>query len=186
MRKAFTIAVLLLGSLVPLCFTQAGENQQKKLWFALREAAARRGAILPEAIHPEDMRTSAPESIYHSGAPIEVRAISFDPVLQQLRFRFRPAGNSGAPWFSAWCKASAQPAIASMHSTSRPMPATETAVSTRRLATLHLRSENSLATLQVRPLEPGALGQSIRVRIPSNGRTLRAQITGNDLLEAKF
>jgi flagella basal body P-ring formation protein FlgA len=62
----------------------------------------------------------------------------------------------------------------------------DTFVSIRRPATLHLHSENSSATLQVRALQSGALGEIIRVRIVANGHILVARVTGPDLLDAAF
>ena len=187
MRKSPAIAALLLVSFLPLRIVRAEANHQAKLWFALRAAAARHGATLPEQIWPEDIYTSAPQAVLESDSPLEIRAISFDPALHQLRFRFRPAGNGSAPWFSAWCPFfEPRPLSGSPPSVTLRVQPTETAVSTHRFATLQLRSDNSSATLQVRPLENGVVGQSIRVRIPSNGHTLRARITGADLLEAQF
>jgi len=185
MQKPLALAILVLGSLLPWCTMCAAENQQAKLWFALRAAAARRGATLPEEIWPESIHFSAPEGMFDNDAPMEVRAISFDPALHQLRFRFRLAGNAAAPWFYAWCESS-KPIDAGQVEGARPSREAQTAVSTRRLAILNLHSDNSLATLQVRPLEAGVIGQSIRVRIPSNGHTLRARVTGTDTLEAQF
>jgi hypothetical protein len=186
MRKSLAIVILLLGLLLASRTVQAASNQQAKLWFALRAAAARHGATLPEGIWPESIHFSAPDAILDGDAPMEVRAISFDPALHQLRFRFRPAGNATAPWFSAWCEYSEQTAIIGQSINVQPVRTAQTAVSTRRLATLNLRAENSFARLQVRPLEAGVIGQSIRVRIPSNGHTLRARVTGTDILEAQF
>jgi hypothetical protein len=182
-KKFAIIAGLLLSLIVPSRGTQAATSDREKLWSALRAAAVRQGANLPEQVQPEDIHFSS--SLSGSDAPIQVQAISFDPLLHQLRFRFRQAGNASAPWFSGWCQ-TAPPdttghaaATAEHHSPNDP-------VSTRRLAILHLRSENSFATLQVHPLESGTLGQSIRVRVPSNGHTLRARVVSIDTLEATF
>jgi len=54
------------------------------------------------------------------------------------------------------------------------------------MASLRLQSQNSFASLSVRPLQPGFAGQIIRVRIPRNGHTLQARVIALDLLEADF
>ena len=68
----------------------------------------------------------------------------------------------------------------------RALAAAPVLVEPRILARLVLRSEDSEIVLQVRPLERGRLGQIVRVRLPQNGKTLRAQVTGNAALEAAF
>lgn len=162
---------------------------QKKVLAALRTAAVRQGWPVPENLGPEAIEWPT-AAFSQADDRLEVRGISFDPLLHQLRFRFRVAGKASAPWFSGWCAASKLPGKSAVSGEGRPQKhdsATAAAlVSPRRPAMLYLHSENSFATLQVRPLEAGALGDSIRVRIPSNGHTLRARVVGTDLLDATF
>jgi hypothetical protein len=40
--------------------------------------------------------------------------------------------------------------------------------------------------LSVRPLQGASIGETIRVRVPANGHTLLARVTGIDRLEAAF
>jgi len=183
MKKFAAIATLMLA---PLFRAEAQELNRQKLWSALDAAAARRGWTLPEQVRPEKIEWSAPSSFSDTDAPIQVQGIAYDPLLHQLRFRFHLARKASAPWFSAWCPSLVQPVSGGQAVRGEPFQRHADAVSTHRLATLHLRSVNSFATLQVRPLEAGAIGQSIRVRVPSNGHTLRASVVGSDLLEAEF
>jgi hypothetical protein len=53
-------------------------------------------------------------------------------------------------------------------------------------AQLHLHSANSSILLEVEALQPGHAGETIRVRLPVSGRTLRAQVTGFQTLDAVF
>ena len=166
----------------------------EKVWLALRAAAARHGWALPQDLRPEEIEWAAPVAAPEAEAPLEVQEAYLDPLLHQMRFRLHVAGNPNAPSFSAWCPARTQPRAQSgaKWSAGEPFAAGQHAsaaaelVSPRRLATLHLHSENSFAMLQVRPLDAGALGQSIRVRLPSNGHTLRARVIDRDVLDAAF
>src|SRR5271165_3934255 len=53
-------------------------------------------------------------------------------------------------------------------------------------AQLHLHSEHSSILLEVQALQAGRAGETIRVRLPVSGRTLRAQVTGFQILDAVF
>jgi hypothetical protein len=53
-------------------------------------------------------------------------------------------------------------------------------------ASLHVSSGTMQMFLEVVPLEPGALHETVRVRIPGNGRILRGQVIAPGRLEAQF
>jgi flagella basal body P-ring formation protein FlgA len=55
-----------------------------------------------------------------------------------------------------------------------------------RLATLNIASSNMQMLLIVNPLERGAMGQKIRVKLSGSGKILEGQVTGLGQLEAKF
>lgn len=55
-----------------------------------------------------------------------------------------------------------------------------------KIARLRLHAENALILLDVKALEAGREGETIRVFVPSSGRTLRAEVTGPRLLDAIF
>lgn len=57
---------------------------------------------------------------------------------------------------------------------------------TPRPATLDLASDTMQMFLNVNPLERGALGQKIRVKLSGTGKILQGQVTGFGRLEAKF
>jgi hypothetical protein len=147
---------------------------------------------LPPDLRAEELEWTAPLEMPEEDAQLEVQEVSFDPLLQQTRFHLRVAGNPKAPSFSVgfFRKLPGETGLlgreqAGKNGVAGPGSSAEL-VSLRRLATLHLHSQNSFATLQVRPLEAGALGQVIRVRVPSNGHTLRARVAGPDALDAVF
>jgi hypothetical protein len=54
------------------------------------------------------------------------------------------------------------------------------------LGQIWLHSENSNIVMQVKALQAGRIGETIRVRLPQSGRTMRAVVTGPAALEAIF
>lgn len=166
----------------------------ERLWPALRAAAASRGIALPADIRSQDIQWSAPMALPADDSQLEVQGVYIDKLLNQARFRLRFPNNPAAPSFYAWCPLprTQQPQSAentSAHSSGPSklsLPSAAELVSIRRPATLHLHSENSSAMLQVRPLQSGELGQTVRVRLPANGHTLLARIAGPNLLDAVF
>jgi Chaperone for flagella basal body P-ring formation len=54
------------------------------------------------------------------------------------------------------------------------------------LGQIWLHSENSNIVMQVKALQAGHMGETIRVRLPQSGRTMRAVVTGPAALEATF
>jgi hypothetical protein len=167
---------------------------KEQLWPALRAAAAAKGIALPADIHPGEVQWAAPLSVPTDDSRLEVRDVFVDKLLNQVRFRLRYFNNPSAPSFYAWCPLprSQQRQFAgnapghSIEPSKRSSPPAGDLVSIRRLALLHLHSQNSSAMLQVRPLQSGELGQTIRVRVPANGHTLLARIAGLDQLDAAF
>jgi len=59
-------------------------------------------------------------------------------------------------------------------------------VATGQMAHLRLHSANSSIQLEVLALQPGHARETIRVRLPLTGRTLRAAVTGRETLDASF
>ena len=166
---------------------------KEQLWPFLCAAAASHGIALPSGFRPEDIQWSVPAALPADDGPLEVRDVYVDKLLNQVRFRLRRLGRPSAPCSFAWCPLArkqqsnlAEMAPAHPLQSNHGLPPAAELVSVRRLATLHLHSENSSATLQVKPLQSGELGQTVRVRVPANGHTLLARIAGPDLLDAVF
>jgi len=166
---------------------------RERIWALLSAAANARGIDLPKDSCAQEIRWAAPLTLLDDESKVEVQDVHFDKLLNQARFRIRSLSNPKAPSFSAWCPLSdGQPLLPgkvqanATVSSSGEQPVAAEIVCPRRLATLQLRSLNSFATLRVRPLQSGRLGQLIRVRVPSNGHTLVARVAGPDLLEAVF
>jgi hypothetical protein len=59
-------------------------------------------------------------------------------------------------------------------------------VDPRHFARLRLVSRDSEMFLEVRPLQKGDCGEVVRVRMPKNGKTFSARVTGPNSLQAEF
>jgi len=171
---------------------QAISLTRETLWFAVREAAARKGIALPEQDGKQRLEWSMPGALADEDMTVEVNGVTLDRTLDQMRFRLRFRKHPEAPAFYAWLphvqatSDSGQGADSSKSAAligpSRP----QRTVSPARLATLKLHSKHGLAWLRVRPLEAGDVGEVIRVRVPANGHTLLARVQELDLVEAVF
>ena len=165
---------------------------RETLWKAVRLAAARSGVALSSVAGPESLEWYAPAPLLREVSSAEVQDVTIDPFLHSARFRLRITHEPQAPSFFAWCPLEdATPARTSWWRLADNSATVRTdigpiAVDPRRWATLQLHSQNSFASLRIRPLQCGIVGQAIRVRVPGNGHTLRARVVGIDLVEADF
>jgi len=160
---------------------------RKIVWQSIQSAAARRGVALSKDASPDTLLWLPPESTEADETSFEVSDVMFDPLLKQARFRLQLAGYPQTPSFYVWCPVGGGN-YGSTHSPTLQKAVHDEAemVNPRRMATLQLHSRNSMATLQVRPLQAGSVGQIVRVRIPSNGHTLTARVLAANVLEAEF
>jgi len=190
--------LVLLTVLLPATPAQAGPPPEHalaktRLWLALCDAAAERGVPCPQNVRPEEVQWAIPADSLRADARLQLQSVQLDPLLHEIRFRLRFANQPSTPSFEVWCPLRADPAFlgASLaRHLSSPRAATvppqAALVSIRRPAILHLHSENSEATLRVRVLQSGELGDLVRVRVVSNGHTLIARVAGPDYLDAVF
>ena len=157
----------------------------------LQSFLAARPDASPVSITSDQISMEASISVPEGDARLSVTEFAFDNLLGCARFRISSHANAKAPPFYAWLSMPRplHPAESGRshtpHDTARA-PTAPAAVESRRMATLYLHSANSSTLLRVRPLQRGSLGETIRVRVPTNGRTLLASVTGPDLLDAVF
>jgi len=158
------------------------------------------------SIEADDIHFSAPVHVSAADAHLEVRRLDIDPALKQARFLLAVGDHHSLP-FLATADLRSTPsevpsgdadrsASADLLAALRAVPSTSasikvatsdiTLVDPRRHASLHVASENMQMVLDVAPLEKGAFGQTVRVRVLSSGRVLRGQVTGESRLEARF
>ncbi len=147
---------------------------------------------VPEKITVDQISLQASISVPEGVTRLNVSEYAFDNLLGCARFRITSSSNPKAPPFYAWLstpRPSHHGDSANYSHTARDTsraPNAPAPVESRRTALLYLHSENSSAMLSVRPLQSGSIGETIRVRVPTNGHTLLARVTGLDRLEAAF
>ena len=74
--------------------------------------------------------------------------------------------------------------VASSHA--NDAPEAPVLIATGHFAQMYLHSANSSIVLQVQALQAGHAGETIRVRLPATGKTLRARVTGAQTVDAIF
>jgi len=151
---------------------------------------ARSGGV-PVKISLDEISLQASISVPQGATRLNVSEFAFDNLLGCARFRISSSSNPKAPPFYAWLSMprAFHPGVTDRSHTSRDTsraPNAPRPVESRRLAVLYIHSENSSAMLSVRPLQGGSIGETIRVRVPANGHTLLARVTGLDRLETAF
>lgn len=141
-------------------------------------------------------------------ARLQTREISVDLVAGRAEIRMTAESPARSIVFAVVAKTARAelaatedangPAIAqqaSLHGASREQSLAPTAedpavapvlIAAGHSAQLHLHSEHSSILLQVQALQTGHAGETIRVRLPVSGKTLRAQVTGLQTLDAVF
>ena len=161
---------------------------------AIQSALARNGhARIPE-FHEEDLSFDSEIEVAQGTAGLEVTQMSFDPALARARFRLWPRAARGTLPFIVTARLSAEsraPAISPVSHEVAAGPSTvpfaaPVLVDPRQLARLHLHSQNSDMLLVVRPLQPGRLNDTIRVRLASTGKTFQARVVAVNYLDAAF
>lgn len=154
-------------------------------------------------VDPEQLHYSADVKIAADDARLRVRRIDFDSALQEARFLMAPAADPRA-----------LPFVVTAHLTTDPTASGETSPAGLRLllasgqrdplrtgsaeknadvlivsgqqVRLHVLSGSMQMFLDVVALDPGALHQVVRVRVPGSSRILRGQIVAPGSLEAQF
>ena len=138
------------------------------------------------AITPRALQFDASLRVPLGDAHLHVRKVRYDAVLQRL---VASLVADAAPDLLPFQVTLALPeaerpnlSIASGGIGTGPEPA----VSPKRFATLVLHAPESTIVVTVRPLQAGRTGDTIRVRLPSSGRTFRARVVAPERLEADF
>jgi hypothetical protein len=162
---------------------------------AIQSALARNGNARIPQFHEEDLNFDSEIEVPQGTAGLEVTQMSFDPALARARFRLWPRAARGTLPFIVTARLSTQssaPAISPVsHQVAAASPntvpfAAPVLVDPRRLARLHLHSQNSDMLLVVRPLQPGRLNDTIPVRLASTGKTFQARVLALNYLDAPF
>ena len=144
----------------------------------------------------EDLSLEAQVFVPDGLLQLEVTQVVFDQFIGRVRFRLRPRSAAGVLPFFATAAIPASPASLHLDHASAAAPNLAWApgaprvapvlVEAGHLAKLHLHSRNAEMLLEVRALQRGHLGDTIRVRLPASGKTFRARVIGREFLEAVF
>lgn len=163
---------------------------------AIQTALAKNSSPALPLFHLENIELEAAVRVPIGDPLLQVTQTIFDPFIGRARFRLRSrAFPSLLPFYvTASIPAALPPPPSQLQllgtsyqpSTPNFPPSSPILVEPNRPATLHLHSPNASSFLAVKPLQPGRLGDTIRVRIPGSAKTLQARVIGESSLEAAF
>jgi hypothetical protein len=152
-------------------------------------------------VDPGAVQFSAEVRISGDDPHLRVRRVDFDAALQQARFLMIPADDPRALPFlvtarltsdqgseGARSKDSTGMLLSSAKADTAPLPqkSSDALIVSGQSARLQVLSSSMQMLLDVVALEPGALHQVIRVRVPGSSRVLRGQVIAPGHLEARF
>lgn len=152
-------------------------------------------------VDPEAVQFSAEVRISGDDPHLRVRRVDFDAALQQARFLMVPADDPRALPFlvtarltsnqgseGARSKDSAGMLLSSAKGDTGQLlqKSSDALIASGQSARLQVLSSSMQMLLDVVALEPGALHQVIRVRVPGSSRVLRGQVIAPGRLEARF
>ena len=152
-------------------------------------------------VDPGAVQFSAEVRISGDDPHLRVRRVDFDAALQQARFLMVSAGDPRALPFlvtarltsdegseGARSKDSAGMLLSSAKGDTAQLlqKSTDALIASGQSARLQVLSSSMQMLLDVVALEPGALHQVIRVRVPGSSRVLRGQVIAPGRLEARF
>jgi Chaperone for flagella basal body P-ring formation len=169
--------------------------------------AAIRGALeyseisTPAHLHPEDIFFQTQVLVGPGDAGLEVLRSTFDAGLKRGRFLLWPSRDPKVLPFIVTVRLAGDSPMAALHSMTEVNRAagkpdsppvavvlakTEILVSPGEQATLVLHSDMLRMIADVVPLERGAMGQRIHVRVVDTGKIFTAQVDGRAHLELNF
>ena len=177
--------------LVPEFLTarRAGHFLTQQDVFTAIEAALTKNKNVPvPTLRPQDLTLESIIEVPDGPSTLEVTQMTFDESIRRARFRLWPRNASGTlPFYvTAPIKTEKSSQPISAPSASALSAKSAVLVDPRQLARLHLHSANSTMLLLVRPLQPGHLNETIRVRLVASGRTLQAKVIAANSLDATF
>jgi Chaperone for flagella basal body P-ring formation len=142
------------------------------------------GSLLP--FSQDDLEISSTLRVHAKDAALKVVALRYDEMLHREIFRLVSESSSLVP-FEVLVKMSKPKNAAANLALPLHIPEpSPVLVDPRYSAHLSLISQDAEIQMRVRPLQRGHLGDAIRVRMPQNGRTFLARVTGPGTLEAFF
>jgi hypothetical protein len=185
---------------------RARELSREEVLGAIRAALGKKGFADAAELHVADVQLGMPVMVTAANPGLRVLGMKFDPALHLAIFRLwtakereirpfdvmaRPVGGLGA-WLGTTDGARGMEARdraaarAAMMARRERRPQGKPLVMALRMASLVLVSGTMEIHTTAEALEPGYLGQVIRVRMTSTRQVMRAKVVGADCLEAGF
>jgi Chaperone for flagella basal body P-ring formation len=186
---------------------RARELSREEVFGAIRAALGKKGFANAAGLHLADVELGMPVMVTEADPGLRVLGMRFDPVLQLAIFRLwtaneheirpfdvivRPVDGLGAWLDTADGGARRMQARARIAERAARMarrmwrPRGKPLVMALRMASLVLVSGTMEIHTTAEALEPGYLGQVIRVRMTNTRQVMRAKVVGTDYLEAGF
>jgi len=161
---------------------------QEDVFTAIETALTKNKNVQVPTLRPQDLTLESLIEVPEGPSTLEVSQMTFDESIRRARFRVWPRNASGTlPFYvTAPIRREKSPPPISGSNTSALSANSAVLVEPRQLARLHLHSPNSTMLLVVRPLQPGRLNETIRVRLVASGRTLQATVIAANSLDATF
>jgi len=161
---------------------------QEDVFTAIETALTKNKNVQVPTLRPQDLTLESLIEVPEGPSALEVTQMTFDESIRRARFRVWPRNAPGTlPFYvTAPIRAEKSPRPISGSNTSALSANSAVLVEPRQLARLHLHSPNSTMLLLVRPLQPGHLDETIRVRLVASGRTLQARVIAANSLDAAF
>jgi hypothetical protein len=167
---------------------------------AIRKALEHSGVRAAQTLRPEDILFQSRVFVSPGDAGLQVMRMEFDAGLRRARFLLWPSLDPTVLPFFVTARLDGDLLPAAVHGAEpgqslsrpgispapKPLAAQEILVSPGERATLLLRSATLQMFADVAPLERGALGQQIRVRVLDTGKIFNARVDGRAHLEVKF
>jgi hypothetical protein len=166
---------------------------------AIQSAEANNPALALPPLRPEDLAQIPAVPVPPDFSGLQVAQATLDPLLGEMRFRLVAKSSPGLlPFYVTAKLPSSSPSAAQRSSNVQNLGILDAAlhppkanrdsvpplVTTSHLARLHLHSADMDMLLEVRPLQKGHLNEVIRVCLLPSGKTLQAQVVGENYLDA--
>jgi hypothetical protein len=161
---------------------------QEDVFTAIETALIKNKNVQVPTLRPQDLTLESLIEVPEGPSTLEVTQMTFDESIRRARFRLWPRNAPGTlPFYvTAPIRPEKSPQPISGSNTSALSANSAVLVEPRQLARLHPHSSNSTMLLVVRPLQPGHLNETIRVRLVASGRTLQATVIAANSLDATF
>ncbi|HEY2461203.1 MAG TPA: hypothetical protein VGI16_10350 [Candidatus Acidoferrum sp.] len=168
---------------------------REEIFAAIQNALSKQSFPAVADLHAADLSWESAVRLPNSDPQLQVTQIKLDTAIGTVRFRMSSRTARGVhPFYvSAQSSGAAPPQLVTTSNTvsfisekDAYSAAAPILVDPRQYARLHLHSNNSDMILQVKPLERGHLNETIRVRLPASGKTLKARVIAAGYLDATF